>query len=360
MKSSPTQSIQTLFKRLTGVPILKQDPRYSQILSLVQQQKWAEAAHIITEDPRFYRLRVRNLAAQLTSRNESAFAPFNDAQALFIGVVRDNIDARELLSGNFRYQADPSYGLPQVSMLNNQHYEQIIKQDLDPTTTLTYSTPQWPEQGSHSAGILTTRAWAQAHYEGGTNRRAVQYTFQEFLCRPIAKWKYPNLPDIYVHRDVSRRPGENPSVYQTDCRTCHAGMDALAGAFAQMDFADGEYFVIPNKVANKMNQNGGVFPAGHVTIDDSWLNLSTEGYNQSIGWRGALSGKGVRDFGKMIANSRAFSECLVQNVYSHVCREKPDTPTQTELANRFEENGYNLRSLFEATAIHPTCLENTP
>ncbi len=350
-----TRTAQVLFYRLTGTSLLLTDPRLKQMATLVQEGKLIEAAQIASEDPKFYKIRIRNWAASLSNRGESAFVPFNDFQALMIGAIRDDLDARELLTGDFRYEANAVHKLPAVSQKDNNHYLQMETKDINFKTELVKVAPQWTDSAGHAAGLLTTRGWAEAHYAAGTNRRAVEYAFREFLCRPIDKWKYPNLPDLYVRRDVTRRPGGNPTIYQNECRTCHAGMDAMGGAFARLDFVGNQFFIIKDKVAYKMNQNGGAYPAGHTTSSDTWVNFSTQGHNQLIGWRGETEGVGIKAFGKMISDSVGFSECMVQQVFYHVCRKKPSTEVQAALVNDFEGKGYHLRKLFEEIAIHPAC-----
>ena len=57
----------------------------------------AEAAHIATEDARFYDLTLWNLAAGLSNIEQSPFVEFNDFMAMVVGVTKDDLDARMLL-----------------------------------------------------------------------------------------------------------------------------------------------------------------------------------------------------------------------------------------------------------------------
>ena len=50
------------------------------------------------------------------------FAPLNDYSATVIGMIRDEIDFRELLSGDIIYTGSVA-GIPAYSRSNNNHYE---------------------------------------------------------------------------------------------------------------------------------------------------------------------------------------------------------------------------------------------
>lgn len=349
--SQSIEQARQLFRRLVGVPLLVSDPRWDQMAAEIQSGRWKSAARIASSDSRFLSIRVRNWAAILSNKSETPFTSLNDFQALVIGVVGEDRDARDLLTADYRYEGMKSLKLPPVSLSDNKHYEELDIKGFDLKEVLVQVRPQWETAPGRGAGLLTTRGWGEAHFSGGTNRRAVEYTFREFLCRPISSWKAAGLPDLHVRRDVSRAPGGSAAVYQRDCRTCHAGMDALGGAFAYFDFVEGRLILSPGIVLHKFNQNISVFPLGKRTVDDSWVNLSTGGHNELIGWRGDLSGFGVRQFGAMVANARAFSQCMVRRVFSEVCRGVIDSSVEAALADGFEENGYRLRRLFEEVAF---------
>ncbi|MNL63475.1 hypothetical protein D3C87_1876160 [compost metagenome] len=110
-----------------------------------------------------------------------------------------------------------------------------------------------------------------------------------------------------------------------------------------------------------MNKNNSVFPAGFVTIDDSFVNNATRTQNSSLfQWRGpASTGTGVKAFGTMVSNSRRFSQCLAKRVYKTVCRKELDVNKyQSRLADwadEFEAGGYKLKSLFESISTKPEC-----
>src|SRR5262249_12462320 len=155
-------------------------------------------------------------------------------QAMVIGVARDDLDARTLLTGDFTYAATQRPDLPKPSAIDNNHYLALDQKRSNLKTDLVRIVPQRADI-LDAAGLLTSRAWAESHFKMGTNRRAVEYAFREFLCTPITTWRDTGLPDDRIRRDVDRNPGGNPATFQGVCRSCHAPMDAMAGAFARFD-----------------------------------------------------------------------------------------------------------------------------
>lgn len=347
-----------LFDRLNGVPLALSDPRLPQLEEKLRAGLALEAAKIATEADTFYNLTIRHWASPMSNREEQHQVPLNDFIAMVIGVARDEMDARELLSGDFLYRSTQP-GLAAPSLANNQHYEQADARGVNLRATLIRTSPQW-ESLPEAAGLFTTRAWAAAHYVAGTNRRAVEFSFQEFLCRPIKNMFDLSVSDFRVRRDVDRAPGGEAKTYQGVCSGCHGGMDALGGAFARLDFRNNAltYFPAP-LVAPKFNQNITVYPSGYTTLDDSWLNLWTANHNAELGWRGPLEGQGIKQFGAMLAQAEGFSDCMTRRAFKEVCMRSPE-PTENELIRRisqnFESSGYNLRRLFESVAVSQNCL----
>lgn len=346
-----------LYERLTGVPLLSADPRLRLMASLIDQGDWDGAGKTATRDERFINVTVRDWAATLSNLKESVFVPFNDFEALVMGVVRDEMDARQLLTGDFRYEgADFS---PAASPKSSEHYLEMEKKAVNFANLLVKRSPQWDEI-PESAGLLTTYNWAAEHLIAGTNRRATEFTFQEFLCAPIWQWRDFGRPDSYIRRDVAREPSGSPETFQTECRSCHAQLDGLTGAFASYDFVNGTLRFGQNWVAPKMNQNAHVYPKGHPVRDASWINLATQNHNEMLGWRTPVEGYGLQEFGHMVAHAKAFSGCMVKRAYRKVCRaELVDESFAKSMADQFEEDGYNLQHLFRDVAVECTKTERS-
>ncbi|MCJ8277000.1 MAG: DUF1585 domain-containing protein, partial [Bdellovibrionales bacterium] len=226
------------------------------------------------------------------------------------------------------------------------------------------------------AGVITSRAFMEAHASAGTNRRLVEFTMRQFTCNPIENWADSTSPDSRVGRDIDRYPGGDGSKFQTTCKSCHGNMDGFRGAFAKFDFSDNftkyanlypnsggrdRMRQMPDGIARKLNHNQDTFIQGHETLDDSWVNYARSPQNQELlGWRGSVAGgNGVNALAEAVANSRAFSQCMVKKVYYEVCRRDVATfeiPMVDRIADEFESEGYNLKALFEKIAISKECI----
>ena len=351
-----------LFQRLAGVPISNSDPRYPAYAAAISKGDLLSAAKIATEDSNFYNITLRNWSAVMANKDGSPLVPLDDFQAMVIGSVRDNQDARTLLTGNFTYSVDASLGFGAPSRSDNNLYQAIDTANLDLSQSLIRVEPQWSDlgAGAEAAGVLTSRSWGALHYSAGTNRRAVAFSMQIFLCAPILTWRNTAIDDFHVRRDVNRKPSGDPSVFQHSCRGCHAPMDAFAGAFAHYDFdvTQGTLNYSGNQsVAPKYNQNANTYPDGWVTTDDSWENMIAN--NPQFGWRSPATGVGIKDYGTLLANSSQFSRCMALRTFKEVCRRdvtSTDNSAIQTLATNFEAGGYNLKSLFQNVAITPACL----
>lgn len=370
-EDSATQA-KRIFRRVTGVPLLSTDPRLEQMTSLIRAGRLREAAAIATEDSHFYQITVKNLAAELGSRNSTPFIPLDDFQATFIGTVKDELDARGLLTGNYLYKSAQTQGVTALpSRRDNLHYEQIDQNHLEYKSTLIKQEPQWTgaQAMRNHAGLMTTRGWSW-NYDAGTNRRAVVNSFDRFLCKPISLWKVPYLDESSIARDVERYPGRNPKdplsqgnpkVFQNECRTCHGSQDPMRDAFSSLDFLSGALVELPpGRPAPKYARGSTTYPQGHVTYNDAWVNPIAP-FKPELGFKPEMtSGQGVNAYGEMIANATAFNSCMVKHIFSSVCQRAPrarDHQMIKKLALGFEKDGYSLKKLFQETASTPACLE---
>ncbi len=441
-----------LFTGVTGVSIPIDDSRLLIMEPLIAAGNEADAVKIATADANFYNIRVADMFRKISTREENILAPLSDLVATGVGVVRDGINAKELLTGNFTYQMDPALGytydasgnaqamigLPPSPdgkdlinlaapkflnmMIYNDYYRYIESLNLSLFNVLTRVNGQLvlasrdvagggiqgnPVPNPDPAGMLSTRAWSLSTETAGTNRRAIEYSFREFMCTPMANMADASMPDDHVGRDVDRSPGGNPAVYQTTCKACHAVMDGFRPAYAHYDFGgpnntmaiayyplyhvdsslnpipmnadrgpgnsggtiagptDGKGY--PNWVAYKLNKmtagNSDAFqePLGYPVTNNKWVNYATNSLNANqFGWRGPASGEGLAQFGALLAGSFGFSKCMVRRVFTEVCMRAPDIqaemPLIESLAKEFEAKGYLLRNLFEKVAIQPACL----
>lgn len=386
--SANRQKAAILYQRLAGIRVPIDYDGLNQMEQLLNENKVFEAAQLATQDPNFYNITVRDFAALMSTREETLKAPLNDFVATIVGTTRDQLDARLLLSGNFYYKASAAAApdVPQEMvrdlLLSNAHYAALERQDLPLAEVLErvdgqqiIGRQQAVVANPDPAGLLTSRGWMEAHAIAGTNRRLVEFTFREFLCIPIEQWADTSNPDAMVGRDVDRFPGGTNVKYQTTCKGCHSGMDSFRGAFAQVDFADdrikhgqvlasgtgaNQMLRTAGGISNKMNSNAEVFPDGYENTDTSWINQAIRGSNlKYFGWRGDIRGSGIKAFGTMVSNAKAFSRCMVKRVYSTVCKRDPvanESQLIVDTADAFEKNNYNLKWLFEQVASQSACL----
>lgn len=394
-----------LFDRLASAPLTLTDARRAQMESLIAQGNLLGAAQIATADDRFYNLTVRTWATSMSNRDEdwqvaqrSNYTHYlTDFIAMVIGTVRDDRNAQELLNGDFTYYVQETItnveAYKPVNEDYSRHFYGLNNYNVNLRQKLVRASPQRPDF-SDSAGVITSQAWGYEHFQAGTNRRPIHYAMREFLCTDIEALRDSSFPVTRIRRDVDRAPGGDATVFATTCKTCHGGMDGLAGAFAYYDFRNvptplpsasplptgyfpGEQLLRkPNPlpgytstgtsaISSKMNQNSNIFPAGYVTIDDSWVNnfaASQTSTNLAIGWPANMtSGNGIRSLGTMLANTRGFPVCMAKRVFRKLCARNPlpvEDATINTLADQFVSGGFKLKSLFEKTAILPACLGN--
>lgn len=343
-----------IFKDLTGTTLRKTNPLFSQITEAYNSGDLAQVAKLATQDSNFYNIIMRRFAAPMSTRGEADQVPFNDMQALILGVTRDDLDFRLAMTGNFRYTPD---GLNSTGFQDNKSFDDLSQGFRNLSTSITLVKPAWPNLTDESAaGVFTTRAWAEAHYNAGTNRRAVEYAFREFMCAELKEWKTPMLPTYYIHRDIPRNPSGDTLTFQNECRTCHALLDGMVGAFAKVDFSN-SIKILKSGVVFKMNQDPHVFPSGYEVENDFWKNYATTRQNSRFGWRGETEGYGLKQFATMIANSRGFSECMVSRAFQAVCKKERKKINRTILdstVQSFEQN-YNLRNVFVDLAVSQAC-----
>ncbi len=282
----------------------------------------------------------------------------NDYVATVIGVIRDDVPFDRVLYADILYTSNAA-NLTAYSPANNDHYREIEEKRISLLDTLVLRGQSALNGLTQTAGVLTSRAAGREFFSAGTNRRMTRFTFINFLCRDFENLHDITVPDYRVRRDVERNPGGDSRVYKNKCVGCHAGQDGLGGAWAYFDW-DGEKVIhTPGQVQDKMNINGRNYPDGHITVDDSWVNLWATGQNEVLGFRTATSGNGARSLGMMIAKSEAFSTCMAERAYKLVCLNTPKSDEQRaiidELATEFEANDrYSMKDLIAAAAASCT------
>lgn len=357
-EAGPREQAKRIHDRLAGVP-----PTEATLQSMeasIAAGNALAAANLAMQNPNFYNVTLKNFAAPWTNRSQSVFVPLNDYIATVVGMIRDDEPFNTLLSADLIYTSnDPS--LPPYSNANNNHYEDLERNGVDMMSTLVQSRQSQvtglPQAAT--AGVMTTRAAAEAFFVAGTNRAMFRFTLLNHMCNDMEQMIDFKLVPDRIRQDVSRSPGGDSRLFMNNCIGCHAGMDPLAGAFAYYNFNEEtqtmEY--TPGTVQPKYFNNDVNFPFGFRTTDDSWMNYWREGQNSYFGWDSGLdgSGNGAKSLGEELGNSDAFASCQVKKVFRNVClREPEDASDRSQVQSMVAsfQSGYNMKQTFAEAAVY--------
>lgn len=370
-QASSLEQAKRLHDRIAGAPASADT--LLEMVALIDKGETIEAAYKAMESPHFYSTTLKLLATPWTNEEQDIFSPLNDYSATIIGIVRDDVDFRQILQGDITYVGKQSLGLPPFNNNNNNHYQALE----DNFTNLADALVSMSQSSlnnlpsSATAGVLTSRASAKAFFTLGTNRAMLRFTLINHLCTDLEPLKDNTLPADRVRQDISRSPGGDSRLFLNNCLGCHSGLDPLAQAFAYYDFqfdvnSDPEAnngsityngmgnidLATNSRVKAKYHINATTFPFGFITENDQWQNYWREGINQKLGWDPTLPGKGagMKSFGQEMANSQAFAQCQVQKVFKAVClREAESLADLTQINNTtasFKQNSYQLKRVF--------------
>ncbi|HKR35747.1 MAG TPA: hypothetical protein VJT10_12960 [Steroidobacteraceae bacterium] len=353
-----------MYDRLTGTP--PTPALLNDLEGRVASDKVAAAMYMLDRSQphssAFYSTTLKNFATPWTNRDQTVFAPLNDYTATVIGMVRDDVDFRTVLSADLVYigqGVSPAY-----STTSNDHYVALESNNADLRVVL-QGTTQSSLNGlppAATAGIITSRAAAEAFFIDGTNRAMFRFTLLNHLCHDMEQVHDTSRPPDRIRQDVTRSPGGDSSLFLNNCIGCHSGMDPMAQAFAYYDFDEtqGRLVFTAGAVQPKYLINSDNFKPGYVTTDDHWENRwRLPGKNTVLGWAGQdgqiRSGNGAKTLGEELANSDAFAQCQAEKVFRTVCFRSPsdaaDRGQVTASANGFKSGG-NLKRVFAETAAY--------
>jgi hypothetical protein len=353
-----------LHDRLTGVP--PSETVLNDMETALLGGNSVDAALIAMDNSAFYNVTLKNFATPWTNRDQTVFAPLNDYSATVIGMIRDGVPFNQVLSADLVYVGDSSLGLPAYSMSNNDHYAALENQNIDLADKL-IAVPQSTVtdlQASATAGIMTSRAAAEAFFIAGTNRAMFRFTLMNHLCNDLEQVKDTSRSPDRIRQDISRSPGGDSRLFLNSCVGCHSGMDPMAQAFAYYNFDEGSQRLTftPGNVQAKYFINAGTFKYGFVTPNDRWDNYWRNGQNALLGWDASLpgTGSGAKSLGNELAGSDAFASCQVKKVFRTVCLREPGNSSdrnQVETITRnFRTDNYNMKTAFAEAAVY--CMGN--
>ena len=375
LMAGPREQAKRIHDRLAGVPPSANtlDAMEAEIvLGDVQA-----AAYIAMDNAAFYNVTLKNWITPWTNEEANIFAPLNDYTATVIGMIRDDTDFRQILSGNILYVGDSSLQLPAYAVDNNNHYQAIEDGEIDLQAGLV-ATTQTAVTGlpaEATAGVMTTRAAAKSFFKDGTNRAMFRFTLMNHMCTDLEGVKDTSRAPDRIRQDVSRSPGGDSRIFLNSCVGCHSGMDPLTQAFAYYNYAydtegdpEGENGRLQynaqeqldpetgTRVQGKYHINSNNLPYGFITPDDAWSNYWRAGINKNLGWNESLpaQGNGAKSMGEELANSNQFAKCQVKKVFKNVClREPQDSDDRSQIdamLGNFKANGYKIKSVFADAA----------
>jgi hypothetical protein len=345
--------------RLAGVP--PTDAVLDLMTTDVANGNAVAAANRAMEHRSFYDVTLKNFAMPWTNRDQTVFAPLNDYVATVIGMVRDDVPFNQVLYEDILYTGRSGLGLPAYSPANNDHYAALERGfDLKDALTRTTQSSMSGLPADATAGIITTRAAAQAFFVAGTNRAMFRFTLLNHLCRDMEQVQDTTRPPDRIRQDVSRSPGGDSRVFLNNCIGCHSGMDPMAQAFAYYDWDEtaGRIVYTPGVVRPKYFNNDTTFAPGFITPDDRWDNYWRNGPNSLLEWNDSLPGRGegAKELGRELAGSEAFARCQVEKVFRNVCFRPPsdgaDRTQVTAMTSSFKANGYRLKRVFAEAAAY--------
>lgn len=361
--AGPRDTAYKIFNRINGVPPTSQE--LDEMEDIVASGDLKAAAMKAMESDFFYNLSLKRFANPWTNVDLSPRVPLTDYVATVIGVVRDDLSFDQLLYEDIIYVgsdalvANPNSAIPAYSVDNNDHYVALEENRINLKDNLVRKTQTEVSGIGAPAGVITTRAFGEAYFQDGTNRRPTRFLLMTYLCRDMEQVHDTTRSDFRIRQDIPRSPGGDSNMFRNNCAGCHTGMDPLSGAFAYYDFIDDSLQYNAGVVADKMNRNNDVFPMGYETVDDSWMNNWTEGPNSAIGWSGETSGNGAASMGRALATSDGFNVCMSEKVFEHVCLRKPESGVDKDIVKANSDNfanGKNMKSLFADTAA--SCLND--
>jgi len=321
-----------------------------------------DAALTAMENSAFYNVTLKNFATPWTNRDRTLFAPLNDYTATVIGMVRDEVPFNQLLSADLLYKGDDSLGLPANLQTSNDHYLALEQQGIDLKENLVadFQSVYYGIPATATAGIMTSRAAAEAFFIDGTNRAMFRFTLLNHLCNDLEQLKDITRSPDRIRQDVSRSPGGDSRIFNNSCIGCHSGMDPMAQAFAYYNFDAGSQRIefTPGVTQPKYHINQNTFKYGFVTPDDHWDNYWRAGQNALLGWDAGLpgSGDGAKSLGIELASSEAFARCQVEKAFRTVCLREPgnsqDRSRINSITASFKADNYNMKTVFAETAAY--------
>jgi len=323
--------------------------------------------------PKFIDSRLRLFIDQLSDMSGRTFTKGNDTMASFLLAITQRLDFRDIFQKKYTIRSKNSPNkavaltentfLVGANIASVSQIPQVYRLEIASSSEDRYR--DGGVQTSYPSGVLATTRFSSEYVTATTGRLLAVAAFKSYLCSPINEMVNFNLDHNWIRSDIARNAD-----FFTKCSGCHAGIDAISGAGADMSnyygFVSRE--AVRDRVASgvaRYHKNAHIEKDGHVMSDSFWINVfTTDEYMRLYGWRGPHQGYGLASFGELISNSRRFQDCMTARILSTFCAKGdrslpaiPDTnPVFRTLSDELREDNYNILSHVRRVVRSELCL----
>jgi len=193
---------------LTGTP-----PSANLLTQLAAMDALSAAKYSIdpanAESKGFYNVTLKNFATPWTNRDQTVFAPLNDYTATVIAwcvMMCLSIHCyRPMCCTSAPQRVCRRIPIPtttQLSRSRGPRHRPAIEQQLGQANAIVGYRPA----GQAVAGVITSRAAAEAFFIDGTNRAMFRFTMLNHLCHDMETVQETTRPPDRIRQDVSRQP----------------------------------------------------------------------------------------------------------------------------------------------------------
>src|SRR5262245_29210856 len=170
--AGPREQAKRMHDRLVGVP--PTDSMLSAMEAEIAGGDPLAAADLAMTNPLFYSSSLKNWVTPWTNVPQTVFADLNDYTATVIGMIRDDVPFDQVLTADLVYVGAPGVVPTPYQHTSNQHYVELQNNRIDLSNPAQLvGVPQSTLPGSQvgsadTAGVITTRAAAEAFFSAGT------------------------------------------------------------------------------------------------------------------------------------------------------------------------------------------------
>lgn len=352
-ESLESDQAQLIWKLINGTNLKENSAEARKMTEALKNRNLEEAAlsAIYSESSSVFTGHVRRIFTPLAGRELNYSEQTGDFVLTWMAAGLLEIPIKDLFLTDIRYSFDASKWLDDAAQANSLLTDRQLRRALD-EQRLANRGQNYIANPDYRLGVLTSHQYGQAIFEGGTNRRPIKKIAEDFLCVPsIDNIMNFRISDVWVGRDIPRTPGNDARVYLNRCVGCHAGMDALRGAFAGFDYdLRSNQLVWRSFVQPKMNNNTHVFPYGYSVFDDGWQHL---GYLPMATSQIGEKFKGPKALAEMVSKDLQTYSCLVKRTQQAICP-SITTPvtTREQIAYRFKKSQSMGKMIADVVAHH--------